>query len=112
MIWRFLRYHDWVESSLGTNQMMLQGAGWTSFWYPQSDLEDGLQASKLLLPEISQIIVQFYFDLRLLIGVLNLLGFWTVGYQTIPSRNSFINVGHLISNQVREDLCSKINLRD
>jgi len=28
-------------------------ADWTGFWYPRSGLEDGLQASRLLLPEIS-----------------------------------------------------------
>jgi len=67
-------------------------------------LEDGLQASKLLLLGISQIIIRFSYDPRLLTGVLNLLGFWIVGYQTIPLRNLFINVGHLINNLARADV--------
>ena len=67
-------------------------------------MEDGLQASKLLLLGISQIIIRFSCDPRLLTGVLNLLGFWIVGYQTIPLRNLFINVGHLINNLARADV--------
>ena len=67
-------------------------------------MEDGLQASKLLLLGISQIIIRFSYDPRLLTGVLNLLGFWIVGYQTIPLRNLFINVGHLINNLARADV--------